>query len=244
MELLHQHLFGLFPRGKYPPDEPTISISATIPPSTQSPPLHHFQPPDPAPQLNYHSSEYLAQILSLMSIPSSKTKPPPTHPVKRPGWTFSRTPLHHPPQITPTPLIFPHDDQLVMKILSSTIKPSKTSFSNAAIGRFFGKRPTVEWLTLQANSKWNLSKPCLLSLTNKGFFIFRFSSKEDRELALSKSLIPMQNRKLHLLPWSPSHSPFDWPSVHHVWIRIHIPCHCCSSNILLSLASSTFVCAG
>lgn len=51
--------------------------------------------------------------------------------------------------------------------------------------------------------------------------------------------IPMQNRKLHLLLLSPGQCPFDWPSLHAVWIHIHgIPYHCRSSNILLSLASS------
>lgn len=126
-----------------------------------------------------------------------------------------------------------------MKIPSSMIEPNKSSFANFAIGKFLGKRPTAEWLTLQANSKWKLSKPCLLSLTDKGFFFFRFSSKEDRELALSQSPIPMENRKLHLLPWSPENGPSDWPSLHPVWIRIYgILYHCWSSNILLSLASS------
>ena len=82
------------------------------------------------------------------------------------------------------------------------IEPSRNSFSHVAIGKFFGKRSTVEWLTLQANSNWNLSKPCLLSLTDEGHFLFRFSSKEDKDLVLSKSPYSLQNRKLHLLPWS------------------------------------------
>lgn len=118
------------------------------------------------------------------------------------------------------------------------IEPSKISFFNVAIGRFLGKRPTIEWLTLQANSNWNLSKPCVLSLTDKGHFLFRFSSKEDRDLALSKSPYLLQNRKLHLLPWSPGQGPFECPTLHPVWIRIYgIPYHCWSSNILLSLTS-------
>lgn len=126
-----------------------------------------------------------------------------------------------------------------MKITSSLIEPIKNSLANAAIGRLLGKRPAVEWLTQQDSSKWNLSKPCLISLTERGHFLFRFNSKEDRDLVLPKSPILLQSKKLHLLPRSPGQGYFEWPSLRPVWIRLHgIPYHCWSSNILLSLASS------
>ncbi|XXG77578.1 hypothetical protein AAC387_Pa08g1705 [Persea americana] len=49
----------------------------------------------------------------------------------------------------------------------------------------------------------------------------------------------MANKKLHLLPWSPGQSSFEWPSLAPVWIRPKgIPYHCWSSNILLSIDSS------
>lgn len=71
-----------------------------------------------------------------------------------------------------------------MKIPFSMIEISKNSFSNVAIRGFLGKRPIVEWLSQQANSFWNLSMPCLLSLIDNEHFLFRFSSKEDRDSAL------------------------------------------------------------
>lgn len=94
-------------------------------------------------------------------------------------------------------------------------------------------------LSHYTNTNWNLFKPYLISLTGKGHFFFRFSSSKERDFYLSQYPLTLQNKKFNLLPWSPSQGPFEWPSLHTIWIRIQgIPYHCWSSNILLSIASS------
>lgn len=217
LELLQKHLAGLIHQG--------LGKSLPLPP---------LKPLDPSPLTNYLSLEQLTQILSFAPKITPDQKPLPS----QGNWLdlFPDSKQIAPSNFHPSSL---KDGQLKMKIRSSMIEPSKISFSNAAIGRFFGRRPIVEWLTLQDNSHWNLSKPCLISLTDKGHFIFRFSSKEDKDLALSKSPQILQNMKLDLLPWSSSQGPFEWPNLHPVWIRIYgIPYHCWSPNILSLLASS------
>ncbi|KAJ8645414.1 hypothetical protein MRB53_007162 [Persea americana] len=83
------------------------------------------------------------------------------------------------------------------------LSSSKESFSHAVIRRFFGKRPSLEWVEEKAKY-WALSRPCMVSLTIKGYFIFRFNSAEDKAYILSAS--PPANReetKICFLPWSP-----------------------------------------
>ncbi|KAJ8638920.1 hypothetical protein MRB53_015614 [Persea americana] len=163
---------------------PSVISSPPLPPLRPDPDLFSTQFPP-----SNHSAEHQVQL---------------HHPLVQASYLVAnKTWLDLFPDSKP---IFPSDyppssliaGQLTMKIPSIMIEPNRNSY--AAIGRFFGKRTTVEWLTLQANSSWNLSKPCLISLTNKGHFLFRFSSKADKDLAISRSPYSLQNRKLHLLP--------------------------------------------
>ncbi|XXG45984.1 hypothetical protein AAC387_Pa02g0929 [Persea americana] len=117
---------------------------------------------------------------------------------------------------------------------------SKDSFSFSAIGKFLGIRPSLEALKQWVHNSWSPSKPSFISRTEKGHFLFRFSSKEDRDLMVSHSPLLMDRRKLLLQSWSPSQDDASWPVVSPVWIRLKgIPYHCWSSDILLSIASST-----
>ncbi|KAJ8626455.1 hypothetical protein MRB53_019762 [Persea americana] len=60
------------------------------------------------------------------------------------------------------------DGQPALKIpCSILIDSSKDSFSYAAQGRFFGKRPSVEWLEHHIRTSWHLSKPLPFSLSQK-----------------------------------------------------------------------------
>lgn len=44
-------------------------------------------------------------------------------------------------------------------------------------GRFMGNRPSLEWEERSIKTAWKLTMPCLVSLTEKGLFIFRFGCK-------------------------------------------------------------------
>eukprot|EP00268_Persea_americana_P027436 TRINITY_DN26813_c0_g1_i2.p2 TRINITY_DN26813_c0_g1~~TRINITY_DN26813_c0_g1_i2.p2 ORF type:complete len:145 (+),score=19.61 TRINITY_DN26813_c0_g1_i2:484-918(+) len=48
-----------------------------------------------------------------------------------------------------------------------------------------------------------LSRPCLISLIEKGNFIFRFNNQEDGDGLVCQSPLRMGNKKLLLRPWSP-----------------------------------------
>ena len=59
------------------------------------------------------------------------------------------------------------------------------------------------------------------------------------DLLLSQSAIPVTTKELHLLPWSSGQAFCEWSFLFPIWIRLKgIPCHCWSSNILFSVASS------
>lgn len=114
----------------------------------------------------------------------------------------------------------------------------KESFSYAAIGRFVGKRPCLEWVEAKAKL-WPLSRPCMVSLTNKGYFIFRFNSPEGKASILSLSPLSIDKKKVFHLPWTPGQDETVWPSIAPVWIRPSgLPYHCWSQNIILSLANT------
>ncbi|KAJ8616142.1 hypothetical protein MRB53_035514 [Persea americana] len=95
---------------------------------------------------------------------------------------------------------------------------SKESFTYAAIGRFLGRRPLLEWVEAPSRD-WNLSRSCTVSLTAKGNFIFRLNSEADRDHILSLSPITMAKRKLQLLPWHPGQEETNWPTIVPLWIR-------------------------
>eukprot|EP00268_Persea_americana_P001034 TRINITY_DN103089_c0_g1_i1.p1 TRINITY_DN103089_c0_g1~~TRINITY_DN103089_c0_g1_i1.p1 ORF type:complete len:201 (+),score=19.25 TRINITY_DN103089_c0_g1_i1:51-653(+) len=115
---------------------------------------------------------------------------------------------------------------------------SKEPFSFALIGRFAGRRPSIEWMEDKAKL-WSLSRPYVVSLTNKGYFISRFNSLEDKVSILSLSPLSIDKKKVVFLPWSPGQDEAAWPSIAPVWIRLTgLPYHCWSQNIIFSIANS------
>ncbi|XXG57223.1 hypothetical protein AAC387_Pa03g4436 [Persea americana] len=119
------------------------------------------------------------------------------------------------------------------------VNTSKQSFSFSTIGKFVGQRPSLEALEQWITFSWRLSRLCLISLTEKGNFIFRFYSKEDRDDLVGHSPLFMDRRKLLLESWLPGQDESNWPSETPIWIRLRgIPYHCWSSDILLSIAAS------
>ena len=92
------------------------------------------------------------------------------------------------------------EGKLTMKIPLQMINLSKESFSFSAIGKFASKRPSLKALELWVQNSWRLSRPYLISLTEKGNFLFRFNSSEDRDSLVLQSPIFMVRKKLLLLP--------------------------------------------
>lgn len=131
------------------------------------------------------------------------------------------------------------EGKLTLTIPQQMVAYSRASFSFSANGKFVGRRPSLEILEQWVQSAWRLSKPCLISLTEKGNFIFRFNSSEDRDCLVSQSPLFMAKRKLLLIPWTPGQDEGNWPAITPVWIRLKgIPYCCWSSDILLSNAGT------
>ncbi|XXG79493.1 hypothetical protein AAC387_Pa09g0544 [Persea americana] len=83
------------------------------------------------------------------------------------------------------------------------------------------------------------ARPCLVSLTIKGFLIFRFNSSEDKAHILGLSPLSMERKKLFFLPWSPGQDESDWPSIVPMWVRFSgLSYHFRSQHIIFSLANS------
>ncbi|KAJ8645640.1 hypothetical protein MRB53_007388 [Persea americana] len=74
---------------------------------------------------------------------------------------------------------------------------------------------------------WALSRRCMISLTIKGHFIFRFNSSKDKAYILGLSPLSLEKKKIFFLPWSPGQDEMAWPSTAPVWIRLAgLPYHC------------------
>ncbi|XXG47701.1 hypothetical protein AAC387_Pa02g2301 [Persea americana] len=149
---------------------------------------------------------------------------------------LSQLPISIPPAIPPPTWI---DGKLSLKFPSQMVNNSKESFSFSAIGKFVGRRPSLEALEHWVQSSWRLSRPCLISLTEKGFFLFRFNSPEDRDILISQSPLMLDRKKLMLQSWTPGQNEESWLVITPIWIHLKgVPYHCWSSDILLSIASS------
>lgn len=119
------------------------------------------------------------------------------------------------------------------------VSSNKQSFSHSTIRKFVGRIPSLETLELWVTSSWRLSRPCLISFTEKGNFIFRFHSKEDQKDMVGHNPLFTEGKKLILHFWSPGQDESSWPLEALVWARLRgLPYHCWSSNILLSIAES------
>ncbi|KAJ8628514.1 hypothetical protein MRB53_021821 [Persea americana] len=171
-------------------------------------------------------------------LPKSSGNPSlvPSHYPKTYASCLSPAVFSPPPPIPPPVLAY---GKLTIRISLQMVNLSKQSFSHSAIRKFIGRRPSLEAVEKWVESSWRLSRPCLISLTVQGNFIFRFFSKEDREALVGSSPLLMAGKKLLLRPWSPGQDESSWPSVAPVWIRLKgIPFHCWSGDILLSIAAS------
>ncbi|KAJ8632849.1 hypothetical protein MRB53_026185 [Persea americana] len=87
----------------------------------------------------------------------------------------------------PPPVLL--DGKFIIRIPIQMVNSNKQSFSHCATGKFVGRRPSLEAVEQWVISLWRLSRPCMISLTEKGNFIFRSDSKEDKEELSSDILL-------------------------------------------------------
>eukprot|EP00253_Pinus_taeda_P033123 PITA_33123 len=104
------------------------------------------------------------------------------------------------------------------------------------VGQFMGRWPstkiTDEWI--QRNWRPQLKNSVICYAVGRGFFIFEFTTKEDRDLVFRNGPYFMGNQALYLNKWTPDFDPsVDVPKEVPVWVRLpNLPIHCWSYQSL------------
>eukprot|EP00253_Pinus_taeda_P001787 PITA_01787 len=109
------------------------------------------------------------------------------------------------------------------------------------VGQFMGRWPstktTDEWI--QRNWRPQLKNSVICYPVGRGFFIFEFTTKEDRDLVFRNGPYFMGNQGLYLNKWTPDFDPsVDVPKEVPVWVRLpNLPIHCWSYQSLQKIGN-------
>lgn len=109
------------------------------------------------------------------------------------------------------------------------------------VGQFMGRWPstktTDDWI--QRNWRPQLKNSVICYPVGRGFFIFEFTSKEDRDLVFRNGPYFMGNQGLYLNKWTPDFDPsVDVPKEVPVWVRLpNLPIHCWSYQSLQKIGN-------
>ena len=104
------------------------------------------------------------------------------------------------------------------------------------VGQFMGlwssAKTTDDWI--QRNWRPLLKHSVTCYPVGRGFYIFEFISKEDRDLIFRSGPYFMGSQGLYLNRWSPDFDPtVDAPKEVPVWVRLpNLPVHCWNSQLL------------
>jgi hypothetical protein len=98
----------------------------------------------------------------------------------------------------------------------------------ALIGKFTGLWPSPKTVGEWMEDRWKMLIQGKVSLcaVGRGFFVFSFSRKEDRDLVFRSGPYFMGSRGLFLAPWTLDFNPGDEITAAPVWVRLpHLPLH-------------------
>jgi hypothetical protein len=121
-------------------------------------------------------------------------------------------------------------------------KKGSLFFSRALVSQFMGLWSSPRQIDLWIERNWH---PLIQGRMNhffcgKGFYIFYFEYKEDRDLIFRNGPYFFGPRGLYLNKWTPDFDPDnDIPSVVPVWVRLpHLPFHCWGDEVLKSIGDT------
>eukprot|EP00253_Pinus_taeda_P014893 PITA_14893 len=105
------------------------------------------------------------------------------------------------------------------------------------MGRWPTTKSTDEWV--QRNWRPLLPNNVICYAVGRGFFIFEFTTKEDRDLVFRNGPYFMGNQGLFLNKWTPNFDPsVDVPKEVLVWVRLpNLPIHCWSYQSLQKIGN-------
>jgi hypothetical protein len=98
----------------------------------------------------------------------------------------------------------------------------------ALVGKFTGLWPSPKMVDAWIEERWRplIQEKVTRSAVGRGFFVFSFSSKEDRDLVFRSGPYFMGSRGLFLAPWTLDFNPGDEITAAPVWVRLpHLPIH-------------------
>ena len=122
-----------------------------------------------------------------------------------------------------------------------SIKIALALADRGLVGQFMGRWPstktTDDWI--QRNWRPQLKHNVICYAVGRGYFIFEFTSKEDRDLVFRNGPYFMGNQGLYLNKWSPDFDPsVDVPKEVPVWVRLpNLPIHCWSYQALQKIGN-------
>jgi len=111
-----------------------------------------------------------------------------------------------------------------------SIKIALALAERGLVGQFMGLWPspktTDDWI--QRNWRPHLKNSVTCYPVGRGFFVFEFISKEDRDLIFRSGPYFMGSQGLYLNRWTPDFDPtVDVPKEVPVWVRLpNLPIHC------------------
>ena len=109
------------------------------------------------------------------------------------------------------------------------------------VGQFMGRWPstktTNDWI--QCNWRPQLKNNVICYAVGRGYFIFEFISKEDRDLVFKNGPYFMGNQGLYLNKWTPDFDPsVDVPKEVPIWVCIpNLSIHCWSFQSLQNIGN-------
>ena len=169
---------------------------------------------------------------ALMAVPGRGLSPPSAPPsVEEAFKILLKSPGFQP--VAPSILKFIKKLDVVPEIDLPCEQPIKIALALAErglVGQFMGlwpsTRTTDDWI--QRNWRHQLKNSVTCYLIGRGFFIFEFISKEDRDLIFRSGLYFMGTQGLYLNRWTPdSNAEVDVPKEVLVWVRLpNLPVHC------------------
>jgi len=110
----------------------------------------------------------------------------------------------------------------------------------ALIGKFTGLWPSPKAVEIWIAEHWNplLSGQVSLFAAGRGFFVFLFSNKAERDLVFRSGPFFMGSRGLFLAPWSLGFNPEAEITAAPVWVRLpNLPLHLWGKSTLIDIAN-------
>ena len=105
------------------------------------------------------------------------------------------------------------------------------------MGLWPSTKTTDDWIQLNWRPQLKNSVTCYA--VGRGFFIFEFISKEDRDLVFKSGPYFMGSKGLYLNKWTPDFDPtVDVPKEVPVWVRFsNLPVHCWNFHLLQKIGN-------